>query len=262
MEQCPWCVGDDPTQPDLRALGAVLGTLAELRYDARWLVLRASDVGAPHHRARVFLTAWPADGGAAQDPHVQHRDERRLAASAEEEARGPWSDFGGRGGVAAAHAEGVGRDQGLAEPAARRRGPDSALGGSLAPPLLVPEPSLALPQAVGPARAGSDGTAAVGGGRAAIRLDPGRWGPYAGAVARWETLTRPAPPPIDEGGRLRAEFVEWMQGLDPGWVTATPGLGRPAQLTALGNGVVPQQARRAVELLAPPFPPCPRCRTG
>ncbi|MFF0136452.1 hypothetical protein ACFYRN_08400 [Streptomyces sp. NPDC005227] len=42
-------------------------------------------------------------------------------------------------------------------------------------------------------------------------------------------------------------------------MTATPGLGRPAQLTALGNGVVPQQADRAVQLLAPPFPRCPRC---
>nr|EIF92676.1 hypothetical protein [Streptomyces tsukubensis NRRL18488] len=52
-------------------------------------------------------------------------------------------------------------------------------------------------------------------------------------------------------------FVEWMQGLPLGWVTATPGLGRPAQLTALGNGVVPQQAARAVELLAPPLGHCP-----
>ncbi|MFF2078584.1 hypothetical protein ACFVXG_28005 [Kitasatospora sp. NPDC058162] len=100
------------------------------------------------------------------------------------------------------------------------------------------------------------------GSRTAGRLDPERWGPYAGAVARWETLTRPAPPPTDEGGRLRAEFVEWMQGLPPGWVTATRGLGRPAQLTALGNGVVPQQAAKAMELLAPPFSRCPRCRNG
>ncbi|MGW0564651.1 hypothetical protein ACWDZ4_29595 [Streptomyces sp. NPDC003016] len=75
-------------------------------------------------------------------------------------------------------------------------------------------------------------------------------------------LTRPAPPPTDAAGRLRADFVEWMQGLGPGWVTATPGLGRPAQLTALGNGVVPQQANRAVQLLAPPFPRCPRCATA
>ncbi|MEU8928122.1 DNA cytosine methyltransferase [Kitasatospora sp. NPDC048545] len=59
--------------PDLRALGAVLGTLAELRYDAKWLVLRASAVGAPHHRSRAFLTAWPAGHGPAQDPDEQPR---------------------------------------------------------------------------------------------------------------------------------------------------------------------------------------------
>ncbi|WP_435127198.1 hypothetical protein [Actinacidiphila sp. bgisy144] len=87
----------------------------------------------------------------------------------------------------------------------------------------------------------------------------GRWGPYAAAITRWETLTRPAPPPTDEAGRLRAEFVEWMQGLPAGWVTATPGLGRPAQLTALGNGVIPQQAVHAMQLLHPPFPRCPPC---
>ncbi|MFE1439182.1 hypothetical protein [Streptomyces sp. NPDC058739] len=82
----------------------------------------------------------------------------------------------------------------------------------------------------------------------------GRWGPYATAITRWERLTRPAPAPTDAAGRLRADFVEWMQGLAPGWVTATPGLGRRAQLIALGNGVVPQQAARALQLLAPSVP--------
>lgn len=43
----------------LRALGRVLGDLTEIGYDAEWTTLRASDVGAPHHRARVFLLAWP-----------------------------------------------------------------------------------------------------------------------------------------------------------------------------------------------------------
>ncbi|MFE1367230.1 hypothetical protein ACFW84_23745 [Streptomyces anulatus] len=38
-------------------------------------------------------------------------------------------------------------------------------------------------------------------------------------------------------------------GLAPGWVTAVPGLSRAAQLKALGNGVVPQQAADAVRLL-------------
>ncbi|WP_328958723.1 hypothetical protein [Kitasatospora purpeofusca] len=97
-------------------------------------------------------------------------------------------------------------------------------------------------------------------GSDALGADRGRWGQYACAVTRWETLTRPAPAATDEGGRLRAEFVEWMQGIPAGRVTATPGLGRPAQLTALGNGVVPQHASRALELLAPPLARCPLCR--
>ncbi|WP_245600771.1 hypothetical protein [Streptomyces sulphureus] len=50
--------------------------------------------------------------------------------------------------------------------------------------------------------------------------------------------------------------MEWMQGLDDGWVTAVPGLGRPAQLTALGNGVVPRQALHAVRFLAPSASAC------
>lgn len=38
-------------------LGTVLADLAALGYDARWLCIRASDVGAPHHRDRWFLLA-------------------------------------------------------------------------------------------------------------------------------------------------------------------------------------------------------------
>ena len=38
-------------------LGTVLADLAALGYDCRWLCIRASDVGAPHHRDRWFLLA-------------------------------------------------------------------------------------------------------------------------------------------------------------------------------------------------------------
>ena len=40
-------------------------------------------------------------------------------------------------------------------------------------------------------------------------------------------------------------------GLPGGWVTDVPGLSRNAQLKALGNGVVPQQAAMALRLLLP-----------
>lgn len=78
---------------------------------------------------------------------------------------------------------------------------------------------------------------------------PNAWGEYAPAVARWETIRGPAPAPTEPNSngnpRLSPRFVEWMMGLDPGHVTDTPNLPRPAQLKALGNGVVPQQAAEA-----------------
>lgn len=60
VEPCPWCLGDDGEQHALRALGAVLGDLAELGFDAEWTGLRAADIGAPHGRFRVFILAWPS----------------------------------------------------------------------------------------------------------------------------------------------------------------------------------------------------------
>lgn len=79
------------------------------------------------------------------------------------------------------------------------------------------------------------------------------WGPYARAVLRWAQVLGVLPPhPVEPGKtgmRLSPAFVEWMQGLPAGWVTAVPGLSRNAQLKALGNGVVPQQAVLALAIL-------------
>ncbi|MER7859175.1 hypothetical protein ABTX61_08735 [Amycolatopsis japonica] len=93
--------------------------------------------------------------------------------------------------------------------------------------------------------------------RRAARSEPRpvHWGEYAAAVHRWELITgRPAPYPTQPGrhGRpvLAPPFVEWLMGLPPGWVTATYlELPRTAQLRALGNGVMPQQAARALRHL-------------
>jgi DNA (cytosine-5)-methyltransferase 1 len=46
-------------RPPIRAMGAVLGDLADLRYDAKWAGVRASDAGAPHQRFRVFIISYP-----------------------------------------------------------------------------------------------------------------------------------------------------------------------------------------------------------
>jgi DNA (cytosine-5)-methyltransferase 1 len=53
-----------------RGLDTVLTDLATLRYDATWLCLRASALGAAHHRDRLFILATPTHGdpGDAADP--------------------------------------------------------------------------------------------------------------------------------------------------------------------------------------------------
>ena len=60
----------------LRALGRVLGDLANLGYDARWTSVRASDVGAPHQRERVFVVAYPSgerlEGYRPQRTQTEH----------------------------------------------------------------------------------------------------------------------------------------------------------------------------------------------
>jgi hypothetical protein len=68
-----------------------------------------------------------------------------------------------------------------------------------------------------------------------------------GRVADW-----PAPPPTIQRNhkpRLNPAFVEWMMGLPQGWVTSVPGVSNAAALKMLGNGVVPQQAALALQLI-------------
>lgn len=98
VEPCPICVGDGG-RVSLRALGRVLGDLAELGYDAAWTSLRAADVGAPHGRFRVFVLAWPAD---AQSPRLEARREgRRGGGGAADAESDPWWLDDRDGGAAA-----------------------------------------------------------------------------------------------------------------------------------------------------------------
>lgn len=77
-----------------RGLGSVLGDLAALRYDARWGVFGADDVGAPHIRKRIWIVAnadrefgpvqsGRIDGSHRPDPSVAGDDvETRVVADA------------------------------------------------------------------------------------------------------------------------------------------------------------------------------------
>jgi DNA (cytosine-5)-methyltransferase 1 len=44
----------------------VLAELTEIGYDAKWKIIRASDVGAPHQRARLFIVAYPTNCRCSQ----------------------------------------------------------------------------------------------------------------------------------------------------------------------------------------------------
>jgi DNA (cytosine-5)-methyltransferase 1 len=64
-------------------------------------------------------------------------------------------------------------------------------------------------------------------------------------------MGRAAPAPTEPGKtgeRLSPRFVEWLVGLDAGWVTDT-GIPRNAQLKCLGNIAMPQQAAYAIRYL-------------
>lgn len=193
VELCPWCVGDGSDQPALRALGAVLGDLARLGFDATWACVRAEEIGAPHIRRRVFILAVPTDaeGEGLPGPGV-------LGWARE------------RGDGVAADASSSGRTPG---PGLRPHG-SSGLGG----------------RRLGDENCQDDPATAV------------EWGEFRPAIERWERLTRPAPRPTDDHGRLSPRFVEWLMGLPDHHVTGVPGLSRSAQLRALGNGVIPSQA--------------------
>lgn len=117
MEPCPLCVGDDADQ-SLRALGRVLGDLSELGYDAVWVTVPASAIGAPHQRKRVFVLAWPG-GGVAEDTDITAGGERRLPASGQ--APRGWARAHPRGSDRAGTAADP-TDDGQAQPGRPRQG--------------------------------------------------------------------------------------------------------------------------------------------
>ena len=233
-----------------RSLGLdrVLGDMAEDGMRVWWTSIRASDVGAPHHRERVFILAEPADaqrGGwerrSAQldgtPVDLAGNGDRAFAAL---RAAAPavvlptptvvnshGNEYNGRGelllpGVAVAAAAG----DLLPTPTATERGDCQSERDRRSPDIRAV--SAHFPDGVS-------------------------WGKYAPAIHRWEALTRPAPAPTEPNRngrpRLAAAFPEWMMGLPAGWVTDVPDLSRAEQLKAIGNGVCPPQAVAAIREL-------------
>ena len=257
-----------------RSMGfdSVLADLAAMRYDAQWCSLRASDVGAPHHRERLFVLASDTDNA------------RRPGEA--DNTRGGKSDAAGcvvRGescGCSTPRTVKV-----LPTPKANdgtggchnSPGHQDTLPGTVR---LLPTPRssdcfgagqhgdggmdlrttvslLCTPSASD----GAGGKTSRSGGRIDEPLLGGQaremataWGKYEPAIRRWEHLTRPAPAPTEPNKngnpRLSAAFSEWLMGWPAGWVTDPAiGISRNDQLRIVGNGVCPQQAAAALRWL-------------
>lgn len=238
VESEPGVLGTASNGPALRAAGRVVGDLASLGYSTAWRVVRASDAGAPHQRARFFLIGYP-DG---QPWQLRRPATPRQAPSRRPQREPARPGLGTLMPTPTASDHKAGRHQ-------------AGTGHSLTQAVqLLPTPKandgiMGLPRTSG--RPSEKST------HLATRLEYTDYGDYAPAIARWEKVTgRDAPPPTNPprraGGKpqLSARFVEWLMGLPDGHVTGPDlDLSRERQLRMLGNGVVPQQAALAVGTL-------------
>lgn len=250
MEPCPGCLGvSKQHRPSIRALGRVLGDLAGLGFDAEWCAVRASDVGAPHERFRVFVVAYASGVGHEWSGNTwdwrprfedDHRGNVRLLPTPtasnpnEEEDLDVWLKR---------------RERVKAE---------KKNGNGFGTPLGVAVRLLKTPLASETAKATFAPFDEVSGHQewltnqiAVVHRDQ-RWGEYEPAVRRWEACTRDVPPPTRADGRSGAHrlsplLTEWMMGYPEGWVTDI--LDRNPAIKACGNGVVPQQAFHALTIL-------------
>jgi len=194
----------------------VLADLAEIGYDAQWTLVRASDVGVPHRRERLFVIATP-----------QHTDTNSIGQPLV-------GDIGGEVGYQRQSQSIIGfLEQEIVTntmfKGLQRRETTTLQGRRVTnghnQQEIISDSSGERQPSIGN-----------------LQRLRGRFTP------RCEMHLQDIPNALDQG-KLNAQFVEYMMGLPPGWVTDC-GLSRAQQLKILGNGVVPQQAHYALELLA------------
>jgi site-specific DNA-cytosine methylase len=76
-------VGDNADVDVFRSwMGVVLADLAQVGYDAEWGVFRASDIGAPHSRERIFIVAYP-NSARCETPRTEQQTTPSFQRSAD-----------------------------------------------------------------------------------------------------------------------------------------------------------------------------------
>lgn len=237
---------------DGEAFGEILSDLTRAGYAVRWTVVGACAVGLAHHRHRLFVRALPAS--ACRQPAPQRWPAAGVLAGGHVYVL-PHPKCGAPPRGAAplfptpTARDGDGRGEGSAEYwEAHRRTCGVPLGAAVA---LLPTPRASDGVNGGPNQRGSKGDLAL-----PSAVQPQYFGKYAAAVDRHVATTGVAPPaptePNSNGNpRLSSCFVQWLMDYPDGWVTGE--LDRLEAITALGNAVVPRQARHAYGMLCEPL---------
>lgn len=269
---------------DERAAARVMGELADCGWDAEWITLAASDVGASHGRARWFCLAWRMadacrDGGPG--PHGQGGRGRGVCEAGDSLGHtGPQhqqlqqrSD-GSKHQAAGQRVEqpqGIGRQERRAEPAGQQGRSDAPEhGGALDDAYSAGQRSGGRGrddrpgQPRGDAELAGAGHMADAGGqrqpqpaRGELARPDGEPRGLAEPFAGGDALPLFAPGPADpRWPAILAAHPELAPALEPAFRRVVDGLAfdmgdsRAARLKCIGNGVVALQAATAFVVLA------------
>ena len=225
----------------------VLKGLASIGYDAKWRIVRASDVGAPHQRARLFILAEPSNANSER----AHLGELQPTQGSQGQSQSQSCS------CCKTTSNTIGER--CQDKSCCKKSNESEQGTITNSNCDACEESRranrGIQSTTGKIEDRSDRS--INGCCCAITCDPNNqcvthnWTmSQLGRrfATRCEMRMQRTPNTLDLEGRLNPVFVEYMMGLPEGWVTDL-GFSRSQQLKMLGNGVVPQQAEYAIHQL-------------